>query len=99
MEGRSVTTEKPSITPELIARIQAYWNLPGNGVGGSLHVVLDDGNVEDVQVRGSRDSALGKGDAEGAAILDVLLTMSRTQRTKLSRMDWYKPWRESMGML
>jgi hypothetical protein len=29
MEGRSVNREKPAITPELIARIQAYWNLHG----------------------------------------------------------------------
>jgi hypothetical protein len=73
---------KPTI-PEVIDRFAAYYRRPGNGAWGSLHVVLDDGNVEDQFVRFCINVALEEGDIEGAALGEILLTMSKTQRAKL----------------
>lgn len=71
---------KPTI-PDVIARFRAYhaeylaW--------GSLHIVLDDNNVDDDSVAFCKAWALEHGDAEGAALADILATMSKTQRRKL----------------
>jgi hypothetical protein len=85
-------SDKPSITPELIERIRCYYRMPGHAVGGSLHVVLDDGNVHDDHVAWCIEYARHEADTEGAAIGEILLRMSKTQRTKLSRMDFYPTW-------
>lgn len=58
----------------------AYYAKPGNEVGGALHVVLDDGNVEDDLVRESALGASRAGDVDGAALGALLLLCSRTQR-------------------
>jgi hypothetical protein len=42
---------KPTL-PEVRPLIDAYYALPGNGAGGELHVVLDDGNYERRFIRG-----------------------------------------------
>ncbi len=54
--------DKPTI-PEVIDRFRAYhaWNL----TWGSLHIVLDDGNVDDDSVAFCKGWALEHGDAEG----------------------------------
>jgi hypothetical protein len=57
-----------------------------NGAGGSLHIVLDDGNVEDSSVQFCIDYAKKNGDEVGVKLGEILLTMSKTQRDKLSRM-------------
>jgi hypothetical protein len=76
---------KPTI-PEVIDRFAAYYLRPGNGAWGSLHIVLDDGNVEDEFVRHCIGFALEDGDTEGIALAEILLTMSKTQRAKLPRL-------------
>jgi hypothetical protein len=73
---------KPTV-PEVLPLVEAYYALPGNSVGGSLHVVLDDGNVEDDHVRSCLEYARERGDKEGVELAEVLLRMSRTQRNKL----------------
>ncbi len=37
--------KKPTIT-EVLSLIKEYYSIPGNSVGGSLHIVLDDGKVK-----------------------------------------------------
>jgi hypothetical protein len=76
--------EKPTVD-RVGPLVREFYGLPGNGVGGSLHIVLDDGNVEDGSVRFCRDYALEHGDAIGYALANVLLRMSKTQRHKLYR--------------
>lgn len=50
---------------------------------GSLHVVLDDGNVEDSAVNVSLKHAREHGDDEGAVLAEALLAMSWRQRARL----------------
>lgn len=52
---------------------------------GSLHIVLDDGNVDDDSVIFSANHALEDGDLFGYALALMLLQMSKTQRKKLGR--------------
>jgi hypothetical protein len=73
---------KPTI-PEVLPLVQAYYAKPGNFAGGSLHIVLDDGNVNDGSVQFCIDYAREKGDEDGIALGMLLLRMSKTQRSKL----------------
>jgi hypothetical protein len=71
---------KPTI-PEVLERFRAYHEIyPG---WGSLHIVLDDGNVKDSNVAFCRNYALAQNDEEGVELADILLQMSETQRLKL----------------
>lgn len=69
--------------PEVAGWVREYYRLPGNSVGGSLHVVLDDKNVEDSNVEFCRRYAIAEGDVEGERLAQTLATMTRTQRLKL----------------
>lgn len=73
---------KPTV-PEVLPLVRAYRDA-GNPLGGSLHVVLDDGNVEDYFVRACLERCVENGDVEGERLARLLLRMSKTQRTKLS---------------
>jgi len=42
---------KPQSWRDMIRPAWSYYNTEGNGAGGSLHIVLDDGNLEDDSVR------------------------------------------------
>lgn len=76
------TTGKPSL-PDVAAMFRAYYQQPGNGAWGSLHIVLDDGNTDDDSVRLCIGFAQERGDTEGERLANILLAMSRTQRRKL----------------
>ena len=71
---------KPTL-PEVNPLVEAYYALPGNGSGGQLHVVLDDGNYQRRFIRGSVESA----DATPLTknLGHVLLMLSNSQRRKL----------------
>jgi hypothetical protein len=62
-------------------RFYAYYRK--NPTWGSLHIVLDDGNIYDDHVQFCIDYARERGDVEGAELGEILLRMSRTQRRKL----------------
>lgn len=84
--------DKPTI-PQVAPLIEAYYNLPGNEMGGSLHIVLDDANVERHFSEWCREYALKKGDWVGAALANILVRMSTTQRKKLAMGGWQR-WAE-----
>lgn len=73
---------KPTI-PEVVPRFAAYYQMPENGVWGSLHCVLDDKNVRNCDVEGAKAWAAERADVEGEKLADILAKMSRTQRRKL----------------
>lgn len=62
---------------------ELYYRLPKNGSGGTLHVVLDDGNLEDVHVRDCMMDAIGEDDYLGYLIAHLLLQMPQWQRERL----------------
>lgn len=80
---------KPTV-PEVLPLVAAYYSIRNNGAGGSLHTVLDDGNVHDHSVQFCIEYA-GDSDFRGRALGHILLAMSKTQRLKLgarSRPDY-----------
>lgn len=48
-EGLATLEVPPDLEP-LVARITAFYELPGCVCGGPLHIVLDDTNVEDCNI-------------------------------------------------
>ncbi len=74
--------DKPTI-PEVIARFAAYYARPENRAWGSLHLVLDDGNVMDQHVAFCQQIALERGDQDGAELAAILKQMSKSQRIRL----------------
>ena len=75
---------KPTV-PEVLPLAECYYGLPGNGVGGSLHIVLDDENIENGHVLFCWEQAIHTGDGPGEYLAWLLLGMSETQRLKLHR--------------
>lgn len=75
---------KPTV-PEVLPLVNAYYRKPGNAVGGSLHIVLEDENIDNGHVQFCLDYAREHGDDDGVKLAELLLKMSRTQRRKISR--------------
>jgi hypothetical protein len=75
-------TKKPNI-PTVQPLVDAYYRLPYNIAGGSLHIVLEDKNVQDDSVRFCIEWAKKGGDIYGVLLGEILLRMSKTQRLKL----------------
>lgn len=73
---------KPTV-PEVLAKVREYEALPGNGAGGNLHIVIDDGNIRDSDVMFCREAAEDDGDTAGVELAKLLLKMSKTQRRKI----------------
>jgi len=73
--------------PEVLPLVRAYYALPGNSTGGSLHIVLDDGNTDDSSVLFCIRRAHQLDDTDGITLAEILLKMSRTQRRKLYSLD------------
>jgi hypothetical protein len=78
---------KPTV-PEVLPLVKAFYAKPGNGVGGKLHVVLEDRNVETSHVQFCLDAAKEAGDEDAVALAELLLRMSTTQRRKLCALNW-----------
>jgi hypothetical protein len=73
---------KPTL-PEVRPLVAAYYQLPGNGVGGALHVVLEDANWQRSHVRSCMINAPDH-DQATLALGRVMLKMSNSQRRKLT---------------
>jgi hypothetical protein len=75
---------RPNV-PTVAPLASAYRAKRGNGAGGSLHIVLDDGNLETSSVLFCLNWAMDRGDRDGAALALILLAMSPTQRGRVRR--------------
>lgn len=75
--------QKPTV-PEVLPLALAYH--AQHPVWGSLHIVLEDGNVADKHVLGCAETAAERDDAEGLRLARLLLRMSKTQRSRLRRL-------------
>ena len=65
----------------MIEPCRAYYG--EHAAGGSLHIVLDDGNLEDHNVDFCIEYAEKEGDGAGLALARLIRSASRTQRQKL----------------
>lgn len=72
------------IVPEVIDRFRAYYL--ANPDWGSLHIVLEDFNIQDIHVDWCITRAEKIGDVEGLELAKILLTMSKSQRLKISKL-------------
>jgi hypothetical protein len=60
---------------------RAYWgNVAG---GGSLHIVLEDGNLETDHVLWCKNYAKEQGDPEGVKLAEFLLTLTEDERDEV----------------
>lgn len=81
--------ERPTVL-HVIPLIEAYYRKPGNEVGGNMHVVLDDYNLEDWCIAYCRDRSAELNDDDGVRLASLLLQMTGTQRRVAStRADKY----------
>lgn len=91
--------ERIEITPEIIELFaHYYWDHPA---WGSLHIVLDDDNVEDGHVEFCWGHALAAGDMEGWALAGILTAMTKSQRSRIGRRaeEWLNHhWRLMLNM-
>ena len=74
--------KKPSIT-DVLPRVRHYYKK--HPAGGCLHLVLDDGNLDNKSIEFCRDYAIQNNDDHAMSIAVDLLYMSNTQRRKLYR--------------
>ena len=81
----TVQRTKPTI-PEVLPLITRFAKLPANSVGGCLHIVLDEGNVDESSVKSCLDYAIERNDSLAVEVAEILLRMSKTQRLKLASM-------------
>lgn len=71
---------RPS-TSDVAPLVVAYYQT--HPVGGSLHILLDDGNTNDDSAAFCLASAQEKGDVEGEQLAQLIAYMTETQRRKL----------------
>ena len=73
--------DRPKV-PHVLALLDAYMSREEHIIGGSLKVFLD-GNITTGHLEGMREWAWGKQDCAGVAIIDKLMQMTRTQRSRV----------------
>ncbi len=84
--GSILQTERllsPFTVPDVLPLVRAYVAKPGNDIGGNLHIVLEEGNIDDQSINFCRLWAKARRDTDGEVLADKLLLMTRTQRSKI----------------
>lgn len=85
---KNLDLKRPSV-PEITPLVQDYINQPGNHLGGNLHIVLEDGNVDDDSLEFCLRRCIERDDKLGINLARILLMMSMTQRLKLAKSFHY----------
>lgn len=78
---------KPTV-PEVLPLLRDYLKKPRNNCGGSLHVIVDNGNDTPAAVAWCLDYVKRSGDQDAILILEKMVQMSRTQIKKLCAECW-----------
>lgn len=75
----------------IVINTKLYYGLEGNGAGGILHIVFDDGNVEDSDIKFCIELAERSSDYIALKLCYDMLSLSVLDRKKIvSRYDEYK---------
>lgn len=87
-----MNTDKPTI-PEVLPLVRAIYTRDRIGaVGCCWHILLDDGNVDDIDVEFCADQARYHKHLDCLALVDPIKRMNKTQRRKLGglidRVNW-----------
>lgn len=72
---------------EIELLVEEFYALPGNGAGGLLHIVLDDGNTEQIHVEFCRQEARKAGDEPAYWMAQVLLALTDEERRRVCAGD------------
>lgn len=71
-------------TKEMMTAIrERFYSKPGNEVGGILHIVLDDDNLQTHHIEWSRSEAVVSEDRDAIFICDILLAIPWLERWEL----------------
>jgi hypothetical protein len=75
-------TDSASAERVLAARaiISAFYELPNNGTGGCLHVVTDDGNSDELNIKRAIETAELEQDSVARSVGEMLLALSPADR-------------------
>lgn len=82
---------KPTV-PDVLPLATFFHDLPGNEVGGCLHLVLDDPNYDDGSVEWCIQKAAELDDEDAHLLGRVLRLMSMTQRRKVANLRGAPEW-------
>lgn len=85
MPNKQEALSKPTV-PEVMPLLRKYAAKPGNSAGGSLHIVIHDGNVDVDSVLYCIKFARERADRDGVELGGILLRMSLTQLRKLYKL-------------
>lgn len=75
--------------PFIKTLVKYYYKELGNGSGGFLHIVLDDGNIEHEFIRQCRNDCEKHNDTFGMFLSDCLLACSEEELETLYETDWW----------
>ena len=80
-------------TQQTLELARKYYAKEDNSCGGSLHIVLDDGNVEEESVCFCLKEAQTRSDSDGIDLCNALLTITESMRhelyCELHGIPWY----------
>lgn len=79
--------DRPPEVHEVLPVAVEYVRIPGNSVGGGLHIVLDDDNLEDHDLHWCRGWCDAQEDHEGALLAFLLAEMDVVDRVNLVTRD------------
>lgn len=74
---------RPTV-PDVVLLAKSYCAKSGNSAGGNLHLVLANGNVNDVHVLFCLEQSKLADDQDGVELATKLLSMTKTQRYKVA---------------
>lgn len=69
--------------------IVGYCRLRDNSGGGSLHVVVDDGNYSDDTLMYALNFCIRESDFQGVLLLNLIMLIPSDQRFRLDNIDLY----------
>ncbi len=67
--------------------ISDYCQLGGNICGGTLHIIVDDGNYDDGSIAYCLNSCIKEGDVQGVLLLNLIFNIPGDQRFRLDNED------------
>jgi len=85
------TLEIEPTVKSLVFHVGIFKTLPGCGIGGSLHLFTDDGNMSDGELMYCCADAIKKGDEAAQKICECLLLLTPSQRREVYEQLWKRP--------
>lgn len=85
------TNRKESGKSKIIEKIKEYYSIEGNGAGGNLHIVTDDGNLDDDCIKFCIRRCVNKKDKLGEKIGNELLNTPLIERAYIYTEFWKNP--------